>query len=264
MSKHKHQHKNRGKLLPFLTFHRVTGLSSVILIVILSITGVMLNHTQRLELDKQHITRPWLLSWYGIRMPDKQLYLQVNNHWVALLGQRLYYQNTLLSSASDNLRGVVLLPQMLVIATERELFLLTLEGDLVEKITANDGLPVPISRVGQDHEHNVLLTTREREFYRSDDGLISWHKIRPGDNNNTTAQVNSHPGAAVKQLYRSLYLGNDLSLERVILDLHSGRIFAGWGIYLMDGAAVMMLLLSLSGTWIWFRRRKKGVRKTSL
>ena len=58
----------------------------------------------------------------------------------------------------------------------------------------------------------------------------------------------------MKQAYR----GQGLTLERVMLDLHSGRLFnQTWGVYLMDASAVIMMWLGISGTWIWWSRNKK-------
>ncbi|HEY9053122.1 MAG TPA: PepSY-associated TM helix domain-containing protein, partial [Gammaproteobacteria bacterium] len=61
-----------------------------------------------------------------------------------------------------------------------------------------------------------------------------------------------------RTLIRQSYRGNGLTLERVILDLHSGRLFnASWGIYIMDASAIIMLLLGISGTWVWLLRKRK-------
>ena len=51
------------------------------------------------------------------------------------------------------------------------------------------------------------------------------------------------------------FLSRILPLERVLLDVHSGRIGGMIGTILMDGAAVLLLLLALSGSWLWLRRR---------
>jgi uncharacterized iron-regulated membrane protein len=45
-------------------------------------------------------------------------------------------------------------------------------------------------------------------------------------------------------------------VERVILDLHSGRFFGKLGPWLFDIAALLLILLSLSGAWIWLKRRR--------
>ena len=57
------------------------------------------------------------------------------------------------------------------------------------------------------------------------------------------------------------FRGRGLTLERVLLDLHSGRIFGEYGTYIMDAAAVALLWLSCSGLWVWWRRRMKLKKK---
>ena len=49
-----------------------------------------------------------------------------------------------------------------------------------------------------------------------------------------------------------------LPLERVLLDLHSGRIFGEAGVWLVDAAALLFLLLAGSGLWLWGRRHASG------
>ncbi len=45
-----------------------------------------------------------------------------------------------------------------------------------------------------------------------------------------------------------------LTLERVLLDLHSGRIASRFGVWFMDGIALVLISLVISGLWIWLRR----------
>mgnify|MGYP006981145103 CR=1 FL=1 len=53
----------------------------------------------------------------------------------------------------------------------------------------------------------------------------------------------------VELVYRSQFL----TLERIILDAHSGRIFGLFGVLFMDAVAILLILLSLSGVYIWIR-----------
>jgi uncharacterized iron-regulated membrane protein len=50
-----------------------------------------------------------------------------------------------------------------------------------------------------------------------------------------------------------------LPLERVMLDIHSGRILGSYGPIVMDVVAIVLSVLSLSGVWIYLRsvRRNK-------
>ena len=49
-----------------------------------------------------------------------------------------------------------------------------------------------------------------------------------------------------------------LTLDRVILDIHTGRFFGDAGRIVMDIVALAMLLLSLTGVCLWFGRRKQS------
>lgn len=48
--------------------------------------------------------------------------------------------------------------------------------------------------------------------------------------------------------------GAGLTLERVTLDLHSGRIVGIGGVYFMDIVAFLMIVLSITGLSIWGKR----------
>lgn len=56
--------------------------------------------------------------------------------------------------------------------------------------------------------------------------------------------------------FQQLFRGRILPWERVILDLHSGRIFGPWGPWLMDAAAILLLFLAGSGVSIWWKRQR--------
>ncbi|MFT5351416.1 MAG: hypothetical protein ACI9MF_002239 [Gammaproteobacteria bacterium] len=53
----------------------------------------------------------------------------------------------------------------------------------------------------------------------------------------------------------SLYRGKGLSLERILLDLHSGRLLGNAGVFIVDLAALFFVFLALSGSWMWLRKR---------
>jgi uncharacterized iron-regulated membrane protein len=58
------------------------------------------------------------------------------------------------------------------------------------------------------------------------------------------------------------YRRGGLPLERVILDLHSGRIVGDWGVYVVDGAALLFLALVITG--MWRRDDRLGVQSSAL
>lgn len=53
-------------LRPFYRWHRRLGIIAVLFIVVLSITGIMLNHNAQFGLNKNFINSAWLLKIYNI------------------------------------------------------------------------------------------------------------------------------------------------------------------------------------------------------
>ena len=47
----------------------------------------------------------------------------------------------------------------------------------------------------------------------------------------------------------------ELNMERLLLDLHSGRVFGSVGVLLVDLVSVVVALLLLSGAAMWYVRR---------
>ena len=56
------------------------------------------------------------------------------------------------------------------------------------------------------------------------------------------------------QQIESYFLGKGVSLEQFFLDLHNGNIIKGFGKWLLDIIAIFLLLISISGVWIWLRK----------
>ena len=46
-----------------------------------------------------------------------------------------------------------------------------------------------------------------------------------------------------------------ISWERLLLDIHSGRVLGSLGVVLVDLMALLFMLMAASGVWIWSRRR---------
>ncbi|MCW8929837.1 MAG: PepSY domain-containing protein [Gammaproteobacteria bacterium] len=257
MSKRKHNNRThkKGRLLPFIIFHRWIGLSSLLLLILVSITGILLNHTEEFSLDEQYINNNWLQKWYGIKMPEQQKIIKLDNDHFAQIGKQIYFNQLRIAEDNAPLRGVYKTNDFNVIILRDSLYLLTFDGDLIEKINSENGLPTPISHAGfSDSKNKQIILEIKKKLYTTKDNFISWSEAKTEI---ISPLILGKPDNDVKENYRNAYLGNELSLERVILDLHSGRLFGSLGIYLMDFAAIILIMLGLSGTWIWSRRFRK-------
>ena len=228
------------------------GLLAALFVVILAVTGLLLNHSQALGLSQRHVASPALLDWYGIHPPAPGPAFHAAGHWLSRLEDTLYLDGRRLAREPGRLVGLVMLRDVLVAAVEGELLLLTPGGELVERLTGIHGVPAGMEAVGKD-EAGRLVVRASHGDYVVDEDFLAWRDA------GAVAVRWSRAEAMPVELHArqaASHRGNTLTLERVLLDLHSGRLFATWGSYLMDGAAMLLLGLAGSGVWHWARRRR--------
>jgi len=73
--------KNKNQIWRFLyKLHRYLGLSSAIVLLMLSLTGIALNHTEDLNLDSLMIDSKVILDWYGIKSSETLNSFATRNH----------------------------------------------------------------------------------------------------------------------------------------------------------------------------------------
>ena len=81
--------------------------------------------------------------------------------------------------------------------------------------------------------------------------MVNWElRYQSGD---TPWEKGSASPALIELLGK--FRGKGLSVERVIIDIHSGRFLGKYGIWIIDVVAIFFLVLSTSGWCVWFKRR---------
>ena len=240
---------------PFGLLHRYGGIFSAVLVIFICITGLALNHTDDLELGKRHIGADWMLDLYGIETPPLTSFAYTDTT-ASQTGSSLYLGSKPVPGNFGELRGVISSAKLRIIATADTLILLSPAGELVEILAGFNGLPADINRIGLLSGHPVLDT--ENGYFQGDAQLLNW---TPLTNNpavqDTRWSVSTNLPVATAQQIASRYRGNGLTVERVILDLHSGRILGAFGPLLADLVAVIFILLAMTGIWMWFKTRRR-------
>jgi len=230
------------------------GISAALFVVILAVTGVLLNHTSDFQLDKHYVQSDWVLDWYGIKAPEQLSSFAANGQFITLMGEHLYLNRKEIDGEYRDLTGAVFRNDLYIVAVSDSILLLTARGKVVERLHDADGIPAGIRRIGLDRQGRVGVQSN-RAVYQADDDFIKWRQL-PADSGDTRWTQAITPDPQLKQSLQRHYRGEVLPVERVVLDVHSGRFFGVAGPWLFDTAAVLLILLALSGTWIWLKRRR--------
>jgi len=235
-------------------FHRYTGLCVAIIIILLSVTGIILNHTEDLELDSHYVKCTAILDWYGIKPPKTDIAFTSNNHWIIQAGEHVYFETKQLLKTSDTLIGVVYTESFFLLGFTHSIIMVSPEAEIIERIEK------PLTKIGIDSNSSVFINSEDRTLY-SNDALLSWKET---DQKPPKWSKPSEIPPDLNQHISNLTRNNILPYERLLLDIHSGRFFGAYGVIIFDIAGILFILLAISGCWMWLRhkfRHHKNLRK---
>ncbi|HSM69567.1 MAG TPA: PepSY domain-containing protein [Xanthomonadales bacterium] len=249
----------RKKLTRSLTRrqHRTIGITVSVFVLFMVISGLALNHTNALLLDQQKVTAPGLLDWYGLEAPEQVLDFAVHPQWLSFADSRWYLDGVPVADASDGI-GAVAAGDWLLAADAGGLLILTRQGDVVERQPWSNEQRGRIEALGRAADGSVAVRTEEN-IWITDEELLDWS---PGPDRRAAIRWARPANApeAVRKAIVAAHRGQGISLERVLVDLHSGRFFGRWGVLIYDLFAFALAFLALGGLVLWFRGRRNGSR----
>ncbi|MCC6709193.1 MAG: PepSY domain-containing protein [Gammaproteobacteria bacterium] len=247
---------NGTRVHPATRWHRALGVFSTLIVIITVITGLALNHGDALDLPRRHPHNALVDKLY--RQSDNALPMgyATARGFVTQLGAAVYLDGQTLASHDAALVGALAQGDTLLVAYRDGLVQYDAQGQVVENYAALDGLPPPLTRVGHDVRALVLETANGPLYFDIDKGVAS---TVPKEAMIEWAEA-SAPSAALAATLADVYRGSGVSYERVLLDLHSGRLFGRVGELVVDAAALCLLTLALTGTYMFFKFKRGAQR----
>ena len=245
--------KNR-LLLPMLLrkWHRSLGILTAFFLLSFVTTGLLLQHTATLGLDRHHVSWPAVLAWYGLE-PSLPVTFRVGERWVSQAGGFLYFEKTPVPEVTlSELRGAVERPDGLWIAGDDKLWLLSWDGEVLEELSFGFGLPDIARGLAPAEGAKVVVrglygnwVGSPTDGWQPHTGTLPWTAPHPAPYvpGEMQQHISDHAAAHL------------LSWERLLQDLHSGRLFGAAGVLVADFAGLLLLVLAFTGLAMWLRGR---------
>jgi hypothetical protein len=238
--------------------HRTLGASAAIFILFMALSGLAINHTQDLELDRKHVSQSLLLGWYGIGGPAQIRSYTAGGNWLSFADSRVYFNGNFLSTLANGV-GAVFNGDLLVAAGGEELLLVDREGGLIERIHWDQPDSGAIDSIGL-LENGMVLVRSAENLWVADAQMLRWQPLEQATVTAGWSELAEEP-EEIRQAVIQQYRGAGLSMERLLLDLHSGRIFGPAGILVYDILALIVGFLAISGVILWLRGPGNGKKK---
>ena len=239
------------KFLVIQKWHKKIGVYVAIFVIFLAISGIALNHSEKFKLNTTFIKMEWLLDLYQIGPASEPIGYLSSNNWVVQVGKRIYFNNKEIINDTNELVGMVRINNTYVIAYDGKLMLLNKKGEILELLTGAEGVPAGMTKIGYDEQYNIVIKSAHG-YYRANLDILQWSEYDFINANwSSTSKITEPLKANILEKYR----GTGLTVERTLLDLHSGRIFGKWGVYFVDLIAVLFVFIALTGFWMWYFKK---------
>jgi hypothetical protein len=234
-----------------LKWHVKLGVYSAVFVIFLAVSGILLNHSQQLNLNSNYIKTEWLLDLYQINPVSEPIGFMSSDIWAAQVGERIYFNEKEIANDVETLVGLISIDEIYVLAYDGQLTLLTQEGEVIEHLTGVTGVPAGMKAIGYDDQANVIIKAAHG-YYQVNLDELEWEEFEHLEA--TWSESSAIPDQMETNLLKQ-YRGSGLTVERVLLDFHSGRIVGQWGVYFVDLIAVIFLILACTGLWMWWKRK---------
>jgi hypothetical protein len=250
----RHLRKKTNRQLPrlFYRWHRRIGASAALFLVWIVISGWLLNHSDSLMLAQNDIHSPALAHWYNLNYQKPTQGFTHNQHWLINSDETLLLDAKKINAPFAHAIGLAVNETLIAIANPHEILLLDEQLAIIDKLN-DSSLPIKnIVKIGSGCK-GIVISDNQQNFSTSDG--LDWQTCNEPIVWSQTAALNAHQIAqAEPQIVPAI------SVEKVIVDLHTGRFFGRYGAYVVDAVGLCLLLLALSGLWLFFRMGNKTNR----
>ena len=226
------------------------GVTVSILAIILSATGLLLNYSDSLKLNRAYTENSWLLKHYNIGEFSVTSF-STEKYLISQASDYIYFDGNYTLNLNDTLVGAIDLPPYVLLATESSLLLIDADGQILDEIGSYTGLPEnPLGISVTQQGYPVIRGVNT--YWKGSQELSAWQPLK-GPHPKWVAPVDTptQMNTRIQKHARS----HEIHFERILLDLHSGRLFGTWGQTIMSIAAVLLLILAMTGVIIWLSKK---------
>ncbi len=234
--------------------HARIGFAAALFFLILAATGVALNHGHDFRLDGRYLHVFWLARWYGLRVEPPQHAFRSGRHELVAANGRWLLDGRVSGENLPHPIGVAETPDLFVVASAAALYVYRRDGELVEKMERLALPGLPLRAVGASGGE-FFLRTESGTFASTD--AVSWQ--RAANHAISWSRPMQLTQADSRRLRDILIPG--ITVQQVLLDLHSGRFLGTYGEWFVDLMAAMLAALSLIGGWLFLMPRHRRERR---
>jgi hypothetical protein len=245
-------------------WHKRLGITSAIFVVLLAATGMLLNHTYRLQLGETYVSNPWVLDFYNVEASTSTLpsSMPLGERWVTVASASIFFDTVAVGECKGHFLGAVAFASYWATVCQEYIYLFTNEGQLIEKIERAPELISPVLNVGICDAKLCLKT--EREIFQINLDTLHWQQYDLNAVFESAQPITwLTPEYAPEHIRKAIaynVASRVITWEKVVLDIHSGRFMGSLGPLVLDVFAIIFIIMAATGVYMWFKLSRNSKR----
>jgi len=240
----------------FRKWHRRLGFVVSVFLLNLSVTGILLNHYEELALHKTYVSSDWLLNLYGVEKPAKATCFKSNQDSFCQIDSQLFFNSSFWQQKSAPLVGVTALDSQILVVLTNELILVSNKGRVIDSLELADSQLSTID--GLVFDSGGYFIQGDGQYWQLDADLMELTSIQFILNPKTTSIESFAPSDKLMATMADFYRQSQISHLKLVQDLHSLRFLMVSGKVANDLAAIILIILAITGFITWKRRTSNG------
>ena len=242
--------------------HKIIGLSVCLIIIHLSITGIILMYPSTFKLQETYFKNRYISSLYDMYTVADVRVLEAAEEDLGIIKSKAIVSDMVIETGINNILGALKADNLIFVLNNKKIILIQ-ESDYGLEIIKDEKIPFTALSIGKDND-NILIKGTEDKFYIVNENLsFSLAKNNEIEFNETSLVL---PEEEIARYYLLQVQGPGVQALRLFADLHNGRFFGPFVMFIFAITSILVIFLSISGSYIairpsvkryFYRARKK-------
>ena len=226
--------------------HKIIGLSVCLIIIHLSITGIILMYPSTFKLQETYFKNRHISSLYDMYTVADVRALEAAEEDLGIIKSKAIVSDMVIETGINNILGALKADNLIFVLNNKKIILIQ-ESDYGLEIIKDEKIPFTALSIGKDND-NILIKGTEDKFYIVNENLsFSLAKNNEIEFNETPLVL---PEEEIARYYLLQVQGPGVQALRLFADLHNGRFFGPFVMFLFVITSILVIFLSISGSYM--------------
>ena len=226
--------------------HKIIGLSVCLIIIHLSITGIILMYPSTFKLQDTYFKNRYISGLYDMYSVADVRTLEAAEEDLGIIKSKAIVSDMVIETGINNILGALKANNLIFILNNKNIILIQ-ESDYGLEIIKDEKIPFTALSIGKDND-NILIKGTEDKFYIVNENLsFSLAKNNEIEFNETPLVL---PEEEIARYYLLQVQGPGVQALRLFADLHNGRFFGPFVMFIFAITSILVIFLSISGSYM--------------